>query len=134
MLIPKFTNLLQVTSRNTSQNFTFKNVTELEIGNIINNLNTKTSSGYDQISTCMLKKIAPTTLKPLTLIINQSLHTGTFPQKLKFAKTVPIFKKGQKNNFENYRPISLLSSISKIFEKIVHEQLSSYPEISKISI
>ena len=55
--------------------------------------------------------------KPLTCIINQSLKTGRFPSKLKVAKIIPIFKKDDEHDFNNYRPISLLPSISKVFEK-----------------
>ena len=57
------------------------------------------------------------------------MHSGIFPSKLKIAKVIPIFKeKGDDFNFENYRPISLLSIISKIFERVVHDQLYSYFE------
>ena len=64
--------------------------------------------------------------KPITALINQSLTTGVFPEKLKTAKVVPIFKKDDIHCFNNYRPISLLPAISKIYEKIVHVQLFDY--------
>ena len=62
----------------------------------------------------------------LTPIINQSLVSGIFPVKLKIAKIVPIFKKGDSHFLENYRPVSLLSSVSKVFEKAVYDQLTLY--------
>ena len=74
----------------------------------------------------LLKVIAPVIIKPLTLLINQVLNTGLFPDKLKIAKVIPIYKKGDPQLFENYRPISLLPTISKVLEKIIHKQLSSY--------
>ena len=80
----------------------------------------------------MLKVIAPVIIKPLTLLINQVLNTGTFPDKLKIAKVIPIFKKGDPSLFENYRPISLLPAISKVVEKIIALQLSSYFEKNKL--
>ena len=63
---------------------------------------------------------------PLTSIINQSLYTGIFPENLKLAKVLPLFKKGDNQLFNNYRPISLLPSISKVFERVVFNQLYSY--------
>ena len=60
------------------------------------------------------------------MIINQSLCTGIFPDKLKLAKVIPLFKKDNDKIFGNYRPISLLSSISKVFEKVAFDQLYDY--------
>ena len=65
-------------------------------------------------------------MDPLTVIINQSLCTGVFPDNLKLAKVVPLFKKGNPHLLDNYRPISLLSTLSKIFEKVVFQQVYSY--------
>ena len=56
------------------------------------------------------------------------LTTGIFPDKLKIAKVIPLFKKGDKSIFSNYRPISLLPSISKLFEKVIYQQLYKYFE------
>ena len=63
---------------------------------------------------------------PLSIIVNQSLCTGIFPDKLKIAKVIPLYKKQDENVFGNYRPISLLSSVSKVFERIVFDQLYDY--------
>ena len=68
----------------------------------------------------------PEIVRPLTLIVNQSLVTGIFPNQLKIAKVIPLFKKDDCLIMDNYRPVSLLTSISKIFEKVVHIQLSKY--------
>ena len=57
------------------------------------------------------------------MVINQSLLTGIFPNKLKIAKVIPLFQKGDKSIIENNRPISILPSISKVFEKIIFNQL-----------
>ena len=59
-------------------------------------------------------------------IVNQSLCTGIFPDRLKIAKVIPLFKKGDQHVLDNYRPISLLPVISKVFEKIVYNQLFKY--------
>ena len=112
--------------------FTLMNIDEAAINKIIYNLPPKSSSGCDGISSKLLKVIAPAIIKPLTLLINQVLNTGTFPDKLKIAKVIPIFKKGDPSLFENYRPISLLPAISKVLEKIIALQLSSYFEKNKL--
>ena len=73
-----------------------------------------------------LKLLSPGLIKPLTLIINQSLIIGIFPEKLKLANVIPLYKKGDTLIMGNYRPITLLTLISKLFEKVVFEQLSDY--------
>ena len=71
---------------------------------------------------------------PLTIIINQSLVTGIYPDKLKLAKVIPLFKKNEKDKIQNYRPICLLTVISKIFEKVIFNQISTYLSHFKIII
>ena len=106
--------------------FKFNPVHNSDIKKIILDLNSKTSSGHGNISTVLLKCLEPILTPILTLIINQSLNSGIFPKKLKIAKIVPLHKKDDIHTIENYRPISLLSSISKVFEKVVFIQLSKY--------
>ena len=93
---------------------------------IVKNLASKNSSGHDGISACFLKRILETVTLPLTHIINQSLCTGIFPDRLKIAKVVPLFKKGDQHILDNHRPISLLPVVSKVFEKVVFNQLYQY--------
>ena len=96
------------------------------------NLANKNSCGFDGISTNLLKIIEPAITKPLTILTNQVLCTGMFPDKLKIAKVIPIHKKGDATVFNNYRPISLLPAISKVLEKIIYDQLSCYLNDSKL--
>ena len=84
------------------------------------------SSGRDGISNTVIKASMPIISKPLSLIINQVLNTGIFPDNLKIAKVVPLYKKRDNGLFTNYRPISLLSSVSKIFERVIFNQLIQY--------
>ena len=86
----------------------------------------KGATGVDGISFILLKFLAPVLSKPLSQIINQSLGTGIFPSKLKIAKECPSLRKDDATLMDNYRPISLLTSISKLFEKVVLSQLSDY--------
>ena len=67
-------------------------------------------------------------------MINQSLTSGIFPQDLKTAKVIPVFKKDDNSKFDNYRPISILNSFSKIYEKVVYQQLYHYLTRNKILI
>ena len=106
--------------------FNFELIEQDTVKKIIKRLNAKHSSGHDNVSTILLKEISPLISSPLTLILNQSLTTGIFPDKLKVAKIIPLFKKDDPHNFDNYRPISLLPAISKVFEKAVFIQLYDY--------
>ena len=96
------------------------------IGKIMKFLKNKMFSGHDGISIKLLKFLSPALVKPLSLIINQSLLTGIFPEKLKMAKVLPPFKKGGETLIEKCRPVWILTSISKVFEKVVFIQLSKY--------
>ena len=92
-----------------SFNFDYTNLDDIE--KIIRNLRPKSSSGYDNISAKLLKENEHVISCPLSIIVNQSLCTGIFPEKLKFVKVIPLYKKDDNKSFGNYRPISLLSSI-----------------------
>ena len=95
----------------------FSFATESTVLNIISSLKASTSASFDDISTNILQKVAPVIIRPLTVIINQSLISGIFPTKLKISKVIPFFKKGDSRLISNYRPISILPSFSKVFEK-----------------
>ena len=112
--------------------FQFQQVDENHLLNIINNLTPKTSSGIDNLSIKHIKVIKNELVKPLTLITNQVLCTGIFPDKLKIAKVIPIFKKGDATDLNNYRPISLLPAISKIIENVIYNQTYNYFDHNKI--
>lgn len=106
----------------------FVPVNEELVSKVIDGLSSKKSTGRDHLSTLLVKKIKPALIVPFTIIINQILKTGIFPQKMKIAKVVPIFKNGDEHLFTNYRPISLLPALSKVIEKIIFNQLFSYFE------
>ena len=113
-------------------NFSFDTVDNTYVLNLINKLKPKTSFGHDGLSSIMLKDIATSVSPILTCIINQSLCTGIFPESLKIAKIIPIFKKENPHITDNYRPVSLLPIISKIFEKVVFTQVYDYFNENKL--
>jgi hypothetical protein len=100
-----------------------QNTTPEHIIKTVKNFKPKNSSDAQGVSTKMIKHIGNEIAVPLAHIFNLSLSTGVFPSKLKLCRVVPIFKAGNNMECDNYRPISLLSSISKILEKIVAEKL-----------
>ena len=114
---PGNSNFQKYLTRNILTSFQYELIEERYLDKVIHNLRNKSSSGHDGISTRLLKFLAPALTQPLTLIINQSLLTSIFPNKLKIAKVIPIYKKGDPRMMGNYRPISLLSAISKVFKK-----------------
>ncbi len=108
--------------------FTLRHTNEEDVEKLIRGLSDATAVGVDGISPRVLKAA----IKPLSVIIakliNKSFAHGCFPDKLKVAKVSPIFKTGDRTDPGNYRPISVLPTISKIYERIVHSQLVSYLE------
>ena len=90
--IPKKTFLMYL-NKTILTSFDFQLIDDSNFDNIIQSIHTKTSSGHDGISVKLLKYLAPALRQPLTIIIDQSLLTGIFPEKLKIAKVLRLFKK-----------------------------------------
>ena len=105
--------------------FAFFPTNASEVTNIVLNFKNKLSFGFDNIPVSILKCSMFSIAEPLAAVINDSLSSGIFPDQLKIAKVCPIFKSGDKSDFQNYRPISVLPSFSKVFVKVVHSRLLS---------
>ena len=99
---------------------------------IIDSLKAKSSCGVDGLSVKLLKLIKDEMSTSLTLVINQSLLSGIFQAQLNIAKVIPIYKKYDPAIFGNYRPISIMPVISKIFEKVMFNQLHAHFEANKL--
>ena len=110
----------------------FSPTDEAEVLQIISALKSKKSCGKDGISNIFLKSISHQIIIPMTKIINKSLATGIVPEEMKLAKIVPIYKSKDSTYFINYRPISLLPSMSKVLEKVIYKRLYSYISVNKI--
>ena len=112
---------------NSSQNSMFLSPTDpSEIATIISSFKVNKATGPSSIPNFILTKICNQISIPISMLINCSFETGTFPNNLKLAKIIPIHKKGSKLSVDNYRPISLLSNINKIFEKVMYKRLYNF--------
>ena len=109
--------------------YTIREITEHAVNKALLSLKPGKSTGADTISARLLSAAAPAITMPITTIINNSIRSETFPTMWKLAKVIPIHKKGATDNKGNYRPISVLSAISKILERHVgglHDSLYAY--------
>ena len=86
----------------------------------------KKSVGLDKIPNKLLKMAANVVARSLTAIFSASICTGIFPQEWKASRVSPVYKNGSRNNPCNYRPISVIPAVAKIFEKIAYGQLYEY--------
>ena len=100
--------------------------TSFEVFNLISGLKNTKSNGKDNISAYFLKMAAKVIAAPLAQLFNYTFLLGNFPASLKIAKIVPIYKSGDESDVSNYRPIFILSPISKILEKLIHVRSISF--------
>ena len=101
-------------------------VSEDEVVNIIKSCKPKHSKDCDDINMYVLSKVTDQIVKPLVHIFNLSFSSGIFPSEMKTAKVIPVFKSGNRSDFSNYRPISLLSQFSKILEQLFNLRLEQF--------
>ena len=109
-----------------SATFDFVSVTEDQVLKTLMGMKNKKSVGLDGISMHILKMSTPVIIPSLTHLFNKSLAEGVFPSQWKMTKLIPLLKSGDKSCPANYRPIAILPCVSKVLEKIVQKQLTSY--------
>ena len=107
----------------------FEPPTVNEIIACIGSLNANKAVGYDNIPAYFLKVAAPIIAPYLCFLIDYAFLNGIFPDNCKIAKVIPIHKKGKKDNPSNFRPISILTCISKVIEKMIYKRVFSYQKI-----
>lgn len=106
--------------------FGLSKVKESDICKILKDLNAGKATGLDNLSARFVNDAAEIIACPLTNIINISIQHGVFPNDLKLARVIPIYKKNNKTEVGNYRPVSILNVFSKVLERVVHDQLYKY--------
>lgn len=120
--------------KNRNPNSFFTSPTSpLEVSEILSSLNIRKASGPNSLPYPLISAVLDKCSHILSEIINLSFSSGVYPTKLKTANVIPIFKnKGSPLDVQNFRPISLLSNIDKVFQKLMHKRLTKFLEASKI--
>ena len=115
-----------------SENFKLDSTTEGYLFKLLKNLEFTKAAAIDQISEKFLKDGARILAKTISELCNLSMALGNFPDACKMAKVKPLFKKGSKTNPSNYRPISLLPLLSKVFETVVFDQTEEFLSLNMV--
>ena len=100
----------------------------------ISDLPNKKCEGFDRIPVCMLRDCGNILLDPLCALFSNIYATGLLPEQWKVSKIIPIFKKGNKHEIENYRPIANLCAASKNFEKLILKQIHYLESTNKLDL
>lgn len=112
--------------RNIFTRFSLQITTQEEVKQAILNLNPAAATGHDNISTKFLQKFSSELTPTITRLINIAIQNSVFPQNLKIAIVTPIYKAGAATDPSNYRPISVLNALSKVFEIIIKRRLNHF--------
>lgn len=115
--------LLVSNTKRIEHDIIFRDVNDIEVTKLVQKMPNKKSSGYDEIPIEIIKENLDILALPLATFFNNCVEIGLFPEQLKIAKIIPTFKKGDRTDPKKYRPISLLTIVSKIFEKIIKSRL-----------
>ena len=119
---------------NNNFNFNFRHVPQGEVYEALTKLDSTKGPGPDELHVKILKEVAPIISFHLSNIFNKCIDDGVYPTNFKFSKCVPIFKGGTLSPDDplNYRPISILNSLNKVFERLLHKQLYDYVEFNNL--
>ena len=129
---PENCDIYETMGDSNSQSVFLENVTEFELLKLAKNCRNKHSTDCDDLSMYVVRATFASVLKPFKYICNLSLKSGIFPDGMKVAKVIPLFKSGDDELYNNYRPVSLLPQFSKILEKVFEKRLDSF--INKYNI
>lgn len=111
---------------NNNSSFFLRPVTEADVMSAMARLKNKSSQDHYNLSNRIMKSVCDVIVRPLTVIFNRCLTDGVFPESLKVSRIRPVYKKGNKNDVNNYRPIAITPVISKIFEIILSKRLLEF--------
>ena len=110
----------------------FRSINENDLIKLICKLEVGKSPGHDHISVTIIKWCMPYILAPLVCIFNEFMKRGSYPGIFKLAKVTALFKGGIESEADNYRPISVLPVLNKVFEKVIHNQLVDFLDLHKV--
>lgn len=129
---PEVVNQVTYLQESTLNSFVLLETDNAEVFSVITNLKDDCAIGFDGISPKLLKICRYVLTPVITYICNLSFKTGTFPRHFKTALIHPIFKSGDRDSVNNYRPISVLPAMSKILEKLINNRLIAYLDKNKL--
>ena len=117
-----------------NKQFSFSNVTQSEVYEVLIKMDSAKGPGPDELHIKVIKQVAAPISSHLSNIFNKCIEDGVYPTNLKFSKCFAIFKGGTLNPNDpvNYRPISILNSLNKVFERLLHKQLYNYLESNEL--
>lgn len=110
----------------SSNTFTMPQISEEDVFSCLKRLKPKGTVGPDRIPAFLLRDCSPVLALPLSKLFNICISTSKFPTAWKVSKVCPVFKKGDANNIQNYRPITIINNFSKVFEMVLYNYLSFY--------
>ena len=126
------TSHLDYLSTTSDCTFQLKTTSISKVTSLLSKLCKSKSTGLDKISASLLRECADLIAAPLCTIFNQSIVSGIFPDEWKFSKVIPLFKQGERSDLNNYRPISVIPVVAKVFERIIYDQLYDYFTVHKL--
>ena len=104
-------------------NFQMKTITSSNVFSMRSKLSKFKATGLDRITARLLRECPDLIAVSLCLIFNHSINSGVFPDEWKCSKVIPLFKQGERHDPNNYRPISIIPVVAKVFERIIHDQV-----------
>ena len=110
----------------TDKCFELKCTNPSKVFSLLSKLCKSKASGLGMISARLFRECADLIADPFCFIFNQSIRSGIFPQEWKCAKVIPLFKEGNHSDLNNYRPISIVPIVAKVFERIIYDQVYGY--------
>ena len=125
----KHPSILKIKELNSGCRFSFENVSLEDVKKVTRELDITKASQLLDIPTKIIKQNADIFSEFFFININHSINNSTFPQQLKWADVKPVFKKNSRTDKENYRPVSILPNISKIYERCLYKQLYDYFDV-----
>ena len=115
-----------LTIQNHEHSFQFQETNTSAVFSLLSKLCKSKATGLDRISAKLLRVFPDLIAESLCAIFNRSINTGIFPTDWKCSKVIPLFKKGERRDLNNYRPISIIPVVAKVFERIIYNQVYAF--------